>query len=40
MIEKFYGRHLNNNIDASAVNVRKSKPKPIVARRKATKPAA
>lgn len=27
MIEKFYGRHLNNTIDASAVNVRKQKPK-------------
>ena len=25
MIEKFYGRHLKNNIDASAVNIRKSK---------------
>lgn len=40
MIEKFYGRHLKNNIDASAVNVRKAKPKPIVARGKVTKPAA
>ena len=39
MIEKFYGRHLKNNIDASAVNVRKAKPKPIAARRKVTKPA-
>ena len=29
MIEKFYGRHLKNNIDASAVNVRKPKAKPI-----------
>jgi hypothetical protein len=26
MIEKFYGRHLKNVIDASAVNVRKAKP--------------
>lgn len=39
MIEKFYGRHLKNNIDASAVNVRKARPKP-VARKKATKSAA
>jgi len=39
MIEKFYGRHLKNNIDASAVNVRKAKPKPVAARRKVTKPA-
>lgn len=39
MIEKFYGRHLKNNIDASAVNVRKAKPKPIAARRMATKHA-
>lgn len=27
MIEKFYGRHLKNNIDAAAVNVRRAKPK-------------
>lgn len=27
MIEKFYGRHLKDNIDASAVNVRKKKPR-------------
>ena len=27
MIEKFYARHLQNNIDASAVNVRRSRPK-------------
>lgn len=39
MIEKFYGRHLKNNIDASAVNVRKARPK-LVARKKATKSAA
>jgi integrase len=29
MIEKYYGRHLKNNIDAAAVNVRKAKPKPV-----------
>jgi integrase len=34
MIEKFYGRHLKNNIDASAVNVRKIKPKPPTVRKK------
>lgn len=34
MIEKYYGRHLQNTIDASAVNVRKAKPKPL-RRRKA-----
>jgi hypothetical protein len=28
MIEKYYGRHLKNNIDASAVNVRRPKVKP------------
>ena len=39
MIEKFYGRHLKNNIDASAVNVRRARPKPI-ARKKAAKPEA
>ncbi len=38
MIEKFYGRHLKNNIDASAVNIRKPRPKPI-ARKKAASPA-
>jgi integrase len=38
MIEKFYGRHLKNNIDASAVNVRRARPKPI-ARKKAAKAA-
>ncbi|RJG55404.1 site-specific integrase [Sphingobium terrigena] len=27
MIEKFYGRHLKNNIDAAAINVRRAKPK-------------
>ena len=27
MIEKFYARHLQNNIDASAVNVRRARPK-------------
>jgi hypothetical protein len=40
MIEKFYGRHLKNNIDASAVNVRKAKPKPITTRKKVIKPVA
>ncbi|GAA0732038.1 site-specific integrase [Sphingomonas japonica] len=40
MIEKFYGRHLKNNIDASAVNVRKARPKPIAVKRKATRQAA
>ena len=40
MIEKFYGRHLKNNIDASAVNVRKARPKPIAARKRVVKPAA
>jgi integrase len=40
MIEKFYGRHLKNNIDASAVNVRRARAKPIVARKKAAVPAA
>ncbi len=39
MIEKFYGRHLKNNIDASAVNVRKARPKPPVVRKKAAKAA-
>ena len=37
MIEKYYGRHLTNTIDASAVNVRKAKPAPVAARKKATK---
>ena len=37
MIEKFYGRHLKNNIDASAVNVRKARPAPVTARKKAAK---
>ena len=40
MIEKYYGRHLKNNIDASAVNVRKARPKPITARKKGVKPSA
>ena len=40
MIEKFYGRHLKNNIDASAVNVRKVRPAPVAARKKAAKPTA
>jgi integrase len=39
MIEKYYGRHLKNNIDASAVNVRKARPKPITARKKGVKPS-
>ena len=38
MIEKFYGRHLKNNIDASAVNVRKAKPPKVAARKKAANP--
>lgn len=37
MIEKYYGRHLTNTIDASAVNVRKAKPAPVTARKKAAK---
>ncbi len=37
MIEKYYGRHLKNNIDASAVNVRKARPKPVTAGKKAAK---
>ena len=37
MIEKFYGRHLKNNIDASAVNVRKVRPVPVNVRKKAAK---
>jgi len=40
MIEKYYGRHLKNNIDASAVNVRKARPVPVAARKKAAKPTA
>ena len=40
MIEKFYGRHLKNNIDASAVNVRKAKPPKVAARKKAAMPTA
>lgn len=38
MIEKYYGRHLKNNIDASAVNVRKARPAPVAARKKVAKP--
>ncbi|WCT74273.1 site-specific integrase [Sphingomonas naphthae] len=38
MIEKFYGRHLKNNIDAAAVNVRK--PKVNKVRKPRRKPAA
>lgn len=37
IIEKCYGRHLKNNIDASAVNVRKARPQPVAARKKAAK---
>lgn len=37
MIEKFYGRHLKNNIDASAVNVRKAKPQKVDVRKKTAK---
>lgn len=40
MIEKFYGRHLKNNIDASAVNVRRAKPPKAATRKKAAKPTA
>ena len=40
MIEKFYGRHLKNNIDASAVNVRRAKPPKAASRKKAAKPTA
>ena len=39
MIEKYYGRHLKNNIDASAVNVRKARPKPVATRKKLAKPS-
>ncbi|WP_373474409.1 site-specific integrase [Sphingorhabdus sp.] len=38
MIEKYYGRHLKNNIDASAVNVRRARPTPVVTRKKTAKP--
>lgn len=38
MIEKYYGRHLKNNIDASAVNVRKAK-KPAKVRAKPVRSA-
>ena len=37
MIEKFYGRHSTNTIRASAVNVRRAKPVPVAARKKAAK---
>ncbi|WP_395001489.1 site-specific integrase [Sphingomonas sp.] len=37
MIEKYYGRHLKNNIDASAVNVRKTRPMSVAARKKSAK---
>jgi len=40
MIEKFYGRHLKNNIDASAVNVRRAKPPKAATRKKSAKPTA
>jgi integrase len=40
MIEKFYGRHLKNNIDASAVNVRRAKPPKAATQKKAAKPTA
>jgi len=40
MIEKYYGRHLKNNIDASAVNVRKTRPKPVATSKKPLKPKA
>lgn len=38
MIEKYYGRHLKNNIDASAVNVRRARPKLVTAPKKSIKP--
>ena len=37
MIEKYYGRHLKNNIDASAVNVRKARPGTDLAGKKVAK---
>ena len=37
MIEKYYGRHLTNTIDASAVNVRRAKHAPVTARKKTAK---
>ena len=40
MIEKYYGRHLKNNFDASAVNVRKARPVSLAARKKAAKATA
>ncbi len=40
MIEKFYGRHLKNNIDASAVNVRRAKPPKAATRKKSAKATA
>jgi integrase len=40
MIEKYYGRHLKNNIDASAVNVRKARPVSVAARKKSAKATA
>lgn len=39
MIEKYYGRHLKNNIDASAVNVRKPKLKPASTAKSVKKPS-
>jgi hypothetical protein len=38
MIEKHYGRHLKNNIDVAAFNVRKAKPKPVQRYKTAAKP--
>lgn len=38
MIEKYYGQHLKNNIDASAVNVRKARPRPVSSTKKSLKP--
>jgi hypothetical protein len=37
LIEIYYGRHLKNNSDASAVNVRKARPKPVTVRKRASK---
>ena len=33
MIEKFYGRHLKDNIDASAIDVREARPKPVASQK-------
>jgi hypothetical protein len=38
MIEKFYAAHIKNTLDASAINVRRSRPK-VVKRKRKTKSA-